>query len=149
MLISILDGLFEKHLNQLYREIETYQNEKTIWTIEKDISNSGGNLCLHLIGNLNHFIGHVLGGTGYQRNREAEFSLKDVPKHELLQGIVETKQMISTTLAAIDEQQLSETYPLKVLSETTSVAYMLTHLCTHLGYHLGQINYHRRLLDSH
>ena len=80
MLTQVLTSLFNRDLDRLQKEIELYSNENTIWHTEKGIANSAGNLCLHLIGNLNTYIGKELGSTGYVRNRELEFSQKDQKK---------------------------------------------------------------------
>ena len=148
MMISILRSLFERDLKKLHSEIEAYSEEKNLWLVETAISNSAGNLCLHLIGNLNAFIGTQLGNTGYIRQRELEFSSKDVPRTVLLEQIHNTREMVKNTMDALSQEQLSEDFPILVFREKTSVGYFLTHLTTHLAYHLGQINYHRRLMDS-
>lgn len=148
MLIPTLLSLFSRDLNRLCSEIEQYQDESRIWLTCKNISNSAGNLCLHLVGNLNHFIGMQLGGTGYVRNREQEFALKNVPREELLQMIGNTLDVVTASLEKLEEKDLQQEYPLLVFAEKTSTGYFLVHLSTHLAYHLGQINYHRRLLDA-
>lgn len=148
MLIESLKTLFNRDLNQLKTEIESYQNESDIWTIQKGIANSAGNLCLHLIGNLNTYIGAQYGKTGYIRNRPLEFSLKDIPRVELLSKIEETIVVVDNALNNISEVELKKEYPLLVFKDKTSTEFMLIHLTTHLAYHLGQINYHRRLLGS-
>lgn len=148
MLLNTLKALFARDLNRLKKEIGKYQDEKKLWYIEEEISNSGGNLCLHLIGNLNTYIGAELGKSGYIRNREAEFSLKGVSQAALIEKIEETKIVIIQTLDNIAEDQLQAEYPELVFEEKTSTEYLLVHLTTHLTYHLGQINYHRRLLDK-
>ena len=117
-----------------------------MWLKRKDISNSPGNLCLQIIGNLKHFIGHVLGKTDYARDREHEFSAKNIPTQELLQQIEETKVIVEQTLRKLDEDQLNANFPIDVFKESNSVRFFLIHLSTHLSYHLGQINYFRRLL---
>lgn len=149
MLIKTLKALFRRDLNKLRKEIELYQQEAAIWVVDKNIANSAGNLCLHLVGNLNTYIGAELGKSGYVRHRELEFSLKDIPTSELLKQIDETIQAVEKGLDKVTDKQLDEEYPLLVLAEKTSTAYFLVHLLAHLGYHLGQINYHRRLLDGH
>ena len=149
MLIKTLKVLFRRDLNKLRKEIELYQQEAAIWVVDKNIANSAGNLCLHLVGNLNTYIGAELGKSGYVRHRELEFSLKDIPTSELLKQIDETIQAVEKGLDKVTDKQLDEEYPLLVLAEKTSTAYFLVHLLAHLGYHLGQINYHRRLLDGH
>ena len=148
MLIPILSDLFDRHLQQLYKEIELYKNEDTLWKIDKEIKNSGGNLCLHLAGNLNHFIGATIGKTSYERNREAEFSTKNIAKSRLLVMIEECRMTVLNTLSKIDEAELEKDYPLKMLDSKLTTGHFLTHLLAHLNYHLGQVNYHRRLLDA-
>lgn len=147
MITEILKSLIIRDLNKLRSEIELYRSESRIWLTEKNIANSAGNLCLHLIGNLNTYIGAVLGNTNYVRNRPLEFSLKDVPRSELISMIDETVIMINTSLSKVIDEDLANEYPLLVLENKTSTGYFLVHLATHLSYHLGQINYHRRLLD--
>jgi uncharacterized damage-inducible protein DinB len=148
MLIDVLKTLFDRDLNRLKQEIELYQNENEIWHIEKDIVNSAGNLCLHLIGNLNAYIGAELGNTNYIRNRALEFSLKDIPKAELLKKIEETKSVVDIALSSLTDKMLQNEYPLLVFETKITTEFFLIHLTTHLAYHLGQINYHRRLLTS-
>ncbi|MDI5889241.1 DUF1572 family protein [Flavobacterium yafengii] len=148
MLIETLKTLFNRDLNQLKTEIESYQNENDIWKTQKGIANSAGNLCLHLVGNLNTYIGAEFGMTGYIRNRPLEFSLKDIPRAELLSKIEETIVVVDNALNTISEEELKKEYPLLVFENKTSTEFMLVHLTTHLAYHLGQINYHRRLLET-
>lgn len=148
MLIESLKTLFKRDLIKLKTEIESYQNESDIWKIQKGIANSAGNLCLHLVGNLNTYIGAEFGKTGYTRNRPLEFSLKDIPRAELLSKIEKTIVVVDNALNTISEEELKKEYPLLVFENKTSTEFMLIHLTTHLAYHLGQINYHRRLLES-
>jgi uncharacterized damage-inducible protein DinB len=148
MLINILIQLFERDLNRLMTEIGLYKEEATIWKIEKGISNSTGNLTLHLIGNLNTYIGKELGGTGYVRNRELEFSAKFVKRDLLIEQLNATLEMVKTTLSSLSNEDLNLEYPILVFTEKTTTEYLLVHLTTHLTYHLGQINYHRRLIEG-
>lgn len=147
MLTDALRSLYKRDLTRLKVEIESYQSESNLWIVEQGIANSSGNLCLHLIGNLNTYIGANLGQTGYIRNRELEFSLKDVPKTELIEKIEETLKVVDQTLSKLTPEQLEAEYPFLVLEEMTSTQFLLVHLLTHLTYHRGQINYLRRLLD--
>jgi uncharacterized damage-inducible protein DinB len=148
MLTETLRLLFRRDLNRVQQELALYKNEQRIWHIEKGIANSAGNLCLHLIGNLNTYIGAELGGTGYIRHRELEFSLKNIARRELLEKLNETSRTVDNVLSEIKPEVLSQEYPLLVFDHKTSTEYLLVHLATHLTYHLGQINYHRRLLDA-
>lgn len=148
MLIPILTALFERDLYKLKTEIELYNDEEKIWSVEKSISNSAGNLCLHLVGNLNAYIGAELGKTGYVRDRPLEFSRKNVDRKELIKQIDDTLAVVRESLAHVTDEQLASVYPIKVFKEEMTTGHFLTHLATHLAYHLGQINYHRRLLDD-
>ncbi len=147
MLTQSLKSLFNRDLNKLRSEMESYQKEENIWLNDREISNSAGNLCLHIIGNLNWFIGAQLGHSGYIRQRELEFSTKNIPLGDLLKSIDETIVILDSILNNITPTQLEMEYPLLVFKEKTKTSFFLVHLTTHLSYHLGQINYHRQLLD--
>ncbi len=147
MAINTLQQLYKKHLTLLKTEIAAYTKEEHIWIVQGNITNSGGNLCLHLIGNLKAFIGAQIGKTGYVRDRTFEFSGKNVPREELIQQIEETMTIVEKSLALVDEDMLQSDYPLVIFKEKMTYEFFLIHLVSHLTYHLGQINYHRRLLD--
>lgn len=147
MIIQTLKSLFTRDLNKLRQEIDSFKDENNLWRIQNNISNSAGNLCLHLMGNLKTFIGKEIGKIDYIRNREFEFSAKDIPKLTLLKQIDETIDIVNQSLDSMQEEQLAEDFPVIVFEKPISTEYMLLHLATHLSYHLGQINYHRRLLD--
>ncbi|WP_298902837.1 DUF1572 family protein [uncultured Psychroserpens sp.] len=147
MLTNTLVKLFTRDLNALKKEINTYQDEKNLWLVTKGISNCSGNLCLHLVGNLNHFIGATLGNSGYVRQRELEFSLKNVPRATLIKQVDDTIVVVSEVLKTLTEADLQKEYKRRISEDTMTTEYFLVHLTMHLSYHLGQINYHRRLLD--
>ena len=148
MLTDTLKRILSRDLLKLKAEIELYKDEKNIWLIDKGIANSAGNLCLHLIGNLNTYIGKEIGKTSYVRNRDLEFSLKDVARTELVKNIDATVIVIQSALSKMKEDELDKEYPLLVFDKKTSTEYFLVHLIAHFSYHLGQVNYHRRLLDN-
>ena len=147
MLKEAVLAIFDRDLNKLKEEISLYSDESKLWMVEEGISNSAGNLCLHLIGNLNHFIGATLGNNGYVRNRDSEFSLKDVPVKDLLESIDKTKTVIAETLPKLTDADIAKEFPLEVMGKRFPTGFFLLHLSAHLSYHLGQINYHRRLLQ--
>lgn len=147
-MIEILIKLFKRDLEKLKKEITSFKDEKKIWEISSEIKNSSGNLCLHVCGNLQHFIGVVLGNSGYVRNREAEFSKKNVQIKELDDEIELTTKVVEKSLNELNEERLDEIYPINVFGYEMTTGFFLTHLTTHLNYHLGQINYHRRLLEN-
>lgn len=147
MLTETLIRFFERDLQKLATEIGLYKDEDRIWLVSPGISNSAGNLCLHLVGNLNHFIGATLGHTGYVRYRDDEFSLKNIPRQDLLINIKNTRLIVKEVLSNLPEADLQKDFPLEIFGKKDSTEFILIHLATHLTYHLGQINYHRRLLD--
>lgn len=140
--------IFKRDLDRLKGEIESYNDEKNLWVLKDGISNCAGNLCLHLVGNLNHFIGAEFGKSGYVRQRDLEFSLKDVPRTELIKQVNDVKLIVENTLKTLTHDDLQKEYSRRVFEDKMTTEFFLTHLTTHLAYHLGQINYHRRLLDS-
>lgn len=146
MLKETLIEIFERDLLQLKKEIESYSDENKLWIVKEGISNSAGNLCLHLTGNLNHFIGASLGSTGYVRNRDNEFSLKNISKKELLQDIDKTIEVVKATLSKLSREDFEKDFPLEKHGKIVTTDFMLLHLVTHFNYHLGQINYHRRMI---
>ena len=150
MLIESLKSIYKRDLEKLRTEIESYKDEAAIWKVGGDITNSTGNLCLHLIGNLKAFIGAELGGSGYVRHRDLEFSTTGTPRAEILTGIDEALADVLEGLDKVTPEQLDQEYPIVVFADKgpMTTGYFLIHLATHLNYHLGQINYHRRLFDA-
>jgi len=148
MLAQYIAEIFERDLNKLSEEINQYKNESDLWKTAGEISNSAGNLCLHLIGNLNHFIGAGLGKTNYIRDRDAEFSSKNIPREELTKNIQSTIEVVRNALQTVMPEDFEKDFPIQMQDKTVKTGFMILHLLTHLSYHLRQINYHRRLLAS-
>jgi uncharacterized damage-inducible protein DinB len=147
--IASINELILRDLNKLEKEISAYPDEQSIWKIDSQITNSAGNLCLHLCGNLQHYFDAVLNNSGYVRNRDLEFSSRNVPRKKLLEEINKAKEAVSSTLATFPVERLEMDYPEKVFESTSmTTQHFFIHLSAHLGYHLGQINYHRRLLGT-
>ena len=147
MVKEALLEIFERDLGKLKEEISLYTNENNLWKTEKQISNSGGNLALHFIGNLNHFIGATLGNTGYVRERDNEFSDKNIPVQKILDNIDATIIVVKNTLSNLTAEDFEKVFPLEKHGQIVKTDFMLMHLLAHLEYHLGQINYHRRLIE--
>ncbi|HMM78479.1 MAG TPA: DUF1572 family protein [Pyrinomonadaceae bacterium] len=139
--------LYDRDLAKLREEIEAYKDEASLWSRYGELPNSGGNLALHLCGNLRHFLGAVLGNSGYVRDRDAEFAMRDVPRDEILTAIDETRQIVAATLPRLTANDLEGNYPIEVFGHPMTTEYFLIHLAGHLSYHLGQINYHRRTVS--
>jgi hypothetical protein len=136
--------LFKRDLEKLVTELKAYNDESKLWLLAGEIKNSPGNLVLHLHGNLNHFVGKILGNLEFVRDRESEFSRSDVPRAELITMVHATSTMLETVLPTLEN--LEKPYPLQVLGYPMTTGYFLIHLYGHLNWHLGQVNYHRRLV---
>ena len=147
-ILESLSELFNRDLDRLLTEVKAYKKEENLWLVHGEIANTAGNLTLHLCGNLKHFIGAILGGSSYIRQRDDEFNLKDVKRSALISQIKETKKSVSEALAELSDPKLDEIYPVNVFGKEMTTVHFLVHLQGHLNYHLGQINYHRRLLDK-
>ncbi len=146
MITTVLINLYEKELDKLAEEISAYTSDEQLWKINGEIMNSGGNLCLHIAGSLQHFIGATLGDSGYIRNREAEFKLNNIPRQKLLEEIENSKRVVIDTLEQVSKKELDSEFPIRVLDEPATTEYMLVFFLRHVAYHVGQINYHRRLV---
>ena len=144
MLKTVLSHFYERDIRKLIEEVNLFKDEGNLWKTGGSVKNSGGNLVLHITGNLNHFIGATLADTGYVRDRDGEFTRKGVPKKDLVAGLEELIPMARATVAAVD---FEGEYPVEFAGANRSIGYMMVHLLAHLNYHLGQVNYLRRILE--
>lgn len=140
--------LYLIQLDTLKSEISMYKYEADIWKLSGAINNTPGNLCLHICGNLNHFIGSIIGNSGYIRDRDKEFSEKNVSREMLIDLIIETKKNIADTFDKLSDEDFGKIYPDKKFGENPTYAFIFSRLISHLSYHLGQINYHRRITEN-
>jgi hypothetical protein len=143
-----ITNVITRELKALRREIESYPSDEHLWEVQTGIANPGGNLALHLAGNLQYFVGNVLGKNGYVRNRDAEFGSRDVPRAELLREIDNAIAAVELGMSKVKEEDLSKPFPEKVGGVSSSTGAFLAHFATHLAYHLGQVDYHRRMLTG-
>jgi uncharacterized damage-inducible protein DinB len=148
MLLPGIAALLDRDLRTLGREVEAYPDEQLIWQEIPGIPNSGGTLVLHLAGNIQHYIGARLGGTAYVRDRAAEFARRDASRSELLEEIEAARTAVRTGLARVTEPQLAADFPEVIGGATVATGEYLIHLATHFAYHLGQIDYHRRVVTG-
>jgi uncharacterized damage-inducible protein DinB len=145
--VETLLKLFDRDLLRLEEEMSLYPTEESIWRVSGVVKNTGGNLCLHLCGNLQHYIGKNLGRIAYARNRDNEFAAKGISKADLIAEVQKTRQTVRESLETLKPSILETEYPEKVYEYAVTTGYFLIHLIAHLSYHLGQINYHRRMLQ--
>jgi uncharacterized damage-inducible protein DinB len=148
MLLSYAAAILDRDLRALRREVEAYPDERDLWTTVPGLPNVGGTLALHLAGNIQHYIGAMLGRTGYVRNRPAEFARRDVPRSELIRDIEAARAAVKTTLEVGQGSDTDADYPELIAGKKVSTGEYLIHLATHFAYHLGQLDSHRRVVTG-
>lgn len=143
---EIIRQCMQRELRALRRELDAYPDDASVWALPPGITNSAGTLMLHLAGNLQHFVGRHLGGTEYVRNRDAEFSRRGVSRAEIAKELDATADAIDRAFANATDAIITARYPEQIGGMTFVTGDWLVHLVAHLGYHLGQVDYHRRLV---
>jgi hypothetical protein len=147
MLSHILANFYARDIRKLIEEVNLFRNEENLWRTQGSVKNSSGNLVLHIIGGLNHLIGATLAQTGYVRDRDQEFIRKGVAREILVAQLEELIPMINGTLNGLTPDQMEAEYPVIFDNMKASNSYVLLQLSLHLNYHLGQVNYLRRVLE--
>jgi hypothetical protein len=145
---SEIAELFRRDLARLLQELKAFSNEEDLWRSPPGISNSAGNLALHLEGNLREYIGRQLGHVPYDRHRSLEFSVREIAAVELIQRIGAVQELIPGIVAGLSIGELEATYPEEVFGAPISTQQFLISLHGHLNYHLGQVDYLRRILTQ-
>ncbi|MFL6451972.1 MAG: DinB family protein [Bryobacteraceae bacterium] len=143
-----LAGLFRRDLSRLIQQVEAFDDASQLWEKTEGVSNSAGNLALHLEGNLREYVGRQLGNVPYQRKRDEEFSGSAVPRAEMVRRLEGMRDVVVQTLSCLSDRGLNEAYPEDVLGIAWTTQQFLFHLLAHLNYHLGQIDYLRRFLTK-
>jgi uncharacterized damage-inducible protein DinB len=141
-------GLLFRELAALRRELEAYPDDQTVWEKPESLPNSAGTLTLHLCGNLRHFVGARLGQSDYVRDRPREFAARDISRADLLRDVLEAEAEVRRVLPAMTDAQMEAPYVDPLFDHTFSTGDFIMHLCSHFAYHLGQIDYHRRLVTG-
>jgi uncharacterized damage-inducible protein DinB len=140
--------MLRRDVRALRREIEAYPDDESVWAVPEGISNSGGTLVLHLVGNLRTYVGRVIGDDGYERDRPREFSARGLSRAELLRDIDLTIAAVDRALPLLTADALAAEYPLAIGVVRVNTQDFLLHVAVHLGYHLGQVDYHRRMVTQ-
>ncbi|MDA1028821.1 MAG: DUF1572 family protein [Bacteroidetes bacterium] len=143
-----IEALLVRDLGGMKREIEAYPDDAQIWAVVPGIANPAGTLAIHGCGNLKHYIGFVLGGVPYTRDRANEFANRTMTRNEIYREIESTISVLEMVLPQLDESVLGTTYPEAVGGFQLNTQQFLMHLCSHLSLHLGQMGYLRRFLSG-
>ena len=141
-------AIFRRDLTRLAQQLEAFPEDRLLWEHAPGISNSAGNLALHLEGNLREFVGRILGNINYQRQREKEFTSAGITRADLVARARDLGSNIPLVLESLSTEELEATYPLEVLGRALSTQQFLIHISGHFNYHLGQIDYLRRMLTG-
>jgi uncharacterized damage-inducible protein DinB len=147
-LVSAIRCIFERDLRALRREVEAYPADELLWRRVPGLPNAAGTLVLHIAGNVQHFLGACLGGTGYVRHREAEFAQRDVARATMLTELDRAGEAVRAGLSSLHDSQLADEFPDLIGGMRFQTGDYLLHLTTHLAYHLGQVDYHRRMVTG-
>lgn len=145
MKIANANLLFQRALDSMIKELDQFTDDASLWKTVPGVNNSCGNLMLHLIGNINAFIGATLLGTDYKRNRDAEFQTKDLSRDEIKKLLNDTKVMLENNFTKLTEADMEKPYPFDFAGKENTEFYV-TMFIGHCQYHLGQINYLRRVM---
>jgi hypothetical protein len=143
-----LAAQLDRDLRALRRELEAYPDERQLWSQAPGMPNSAGTLALHLAGNVQHYIGARFGGSGYVRNREAEFARRDISRAELVAEVERARAAVRTGFGAMDPEALDRDFPEVIGGSRLRTVDYLVHLCAHFAYHLGQLDSHRRVVTG-
>lgn len=145
---SLIRVQLVRELEGFVRELEAFPDDASVWAVVPGVTNSAGTLVLHACGNLQHFVGHVLGGSSYVRDREREFTHRDAPRAALVAELRVTADVIARTLTGLPAATLDADYPEPVGGHRVKTAQFLVHLGAHLALHLGQAGYLRRVVTG-
>jgi DinB superfamily len=141
-----LAALFHRDLTRLAQQLPAFTDQDAIWQCPPGVTNSAGNLILHLEGNLREYVGRLLGGFPYHRSRDEEFAAYGIPVIELAARIDDVRCLVPSVVGQLSDAQMQATFPEDLLGSPVSTQQFLIHLHGHLNYHLGQIDYLRRVL---
>ena len=148
MLVAAVAAILDRDLQAVARQVMAYPDERSLWATPPGVTNSGGTLALHLAGNIRHYLGARLGGTGFVRDRPREFAARDLPRATILQQIEEARAAVRAAATRTSEGRLDQDFPEVVGGVRVATGEYLIHLVSHFTYHLGQLDYHRRMVTG-
>ncbi|MEQ1910163.1 MAG: DinB family protein, partial [Vicinamibacterales bacterium] len=143
---SDVQTLLIRELDGLGREVGLFPDDHKLWVTPVGVANSAGNLALHVAGNLQHFVGALLGGSGYVRDRNSEFATRTGTRAQVQHELQAAVQAVESTLARMDTAALQRPMPGAPNGLTIRTDLFLLHLVSHAAFHLGQAGYVRRIV---
>lgn len=148
MITSVLIDLYTREIDKLKNEVLNFESDEQLWKTPEPQITPAGNTCLYLAGTLQHYIGNIMGDSGYIRNKEAEMKARNVPRERLLEEIDNTKQVVIDTLEQISKTELQKVFPTNEFEEPITTEFYLIHLLKNVGFHVGQISVLRQLASA-
>jgi uncharacterized damage-inducible protein DinB len=142
-----MTALFKRDITRVIQQLQAFPDD-LLWNVAPGVTNTAGNLVLHLEGNLREYIGRQLGNVEYQRKRDEEFSGRGASAAQLITRMEAVRELVIPVVASLSSEALTAAYPESVLGGGLSTRQFLMHLLGHLNYHLGQIDYLRRMLTA-
>ncbi len=144
-----LTSLVTSTLAEYYEEVRERLDERVVplsteqlWRKPYPYGNSIGHLLLHLTGNLNHYIGARIAGTGYVRNRPLEFTdPSKSPKEVVLANFDRTIDMVVTTIRRQSADDLAAPYSDPTEARSRTRFELFVRMAAHAYHHVGQIIY--------
>lgn len=143
--VADLRRLLLRELATFRREVELFPDDESLWRTAPGVTNSAGNLALHIAGNLRHFVGAVLGSTGYVRDRDAEFGTRAGSRAMVVEALAAAEADVDSTFAKLDDAALAKPFPMPPKGVEVTSQRWLMHLASHAAFHLGQAGYLRRI----
>jgi len=140
--------LLVRELEGFKRELALFPDDESVWRTVPGVTNSAANLALHVAGGLQYLVGAVLGGSGYVRDREAEFNRRSGPRAEIGVELDRALTVVRDVMPRLPPAVIDGEYPEPVLGVRFQTRLFLLHLCAHAAFHLGQAGYLRRIVTG-
>ena len=135
------------HLTGQIRTCLEALNDQQVWWRPNEQSNAIGNLVLHCAGSTRYYIGHVVGGSGFTRDRDAEFAeRRPVPTEELRAHLDAAVAEADRVLSSLDPDTLLDTTD-RTPKPSTYMQVIGLQLA-HYAAHTGQIAYATKLISG-
>jgi hypothetical protein len=137
-----------RELEGFARELQLFPDDASAWKTVPGVTNSAANLALHVAGNLQYHIGTIFGGSGYVRNRDAEFGRRSGARAEIVAELDAAIRVVREVLPEISDERFGAEFPEPVMGMRFRTSLLMLHLCAHAGFHLGQAGYLRRVITG-
>jgi len=149
MLSTEIAALYSRDIQRLIQELRAFPDTASLWQTAPGVANAAGTLALHLEGNLREFIGRQMGKIAFTRDRPLEFSARGVEQAELIARLEAVHASIPAVIATLSDADLAGTHAEPYMDKSVTRHWFLVHLLGHLNYHLGQVDYLRRVNTGH